>query len=201
MLACALALPALALGAVGVWLTRAASGRPGRGRALLGLLVGLGLVGTVAVAAGPSRGLPPVNDITTNPDDPPVFSASAKLEANEGRDLSYAGGELARVTREAYPDLVPIRLASPPEKAFGAAKRAAIRLDWTIVKKHRAAGLLEAHETSRVFRFVDDVVVRIRAADGGSTVDVRSKSRDGRGDLGANAARIRAFRDLLLASE
>jgi uncharacterized protein (DUF1499 family) len=49
-----------------------------------------------------------------------------------------------------------------------------------------------------VFRFVDDVLVRVRPADGGGAlVDVRSKSRDGRGDLGVNAARIRAFAEKL----
>ena len=52
--------------------------------------------------------------------------------------------------------------------------------------------------TTRIFRFVDDVVVRVRPAEGGGAiVDVRSKSRDGRGDLGANAARIRAFAEKL----
>jgi uncharacterized protein (DUF1499 family) len=60
-----------------------------------------------------------------------------------------------------------------------------------------AAGTLEANETTRLFHFVDDVVVRVRPSDGGSVVDVRSKSRDGRGDMGVNAKRIRAFRDAL----
>jgi uncharacterized protein (DUF1499 family) len=200
MLGCLLGVAGLALGALGLFLTRPSAGRGGRGRALLGVLVGLALVGVVARAAGPSRGLPPVNDITTNPDDPPKFHAPATLEANEGRDMSYAGGELARVTREAYPDLVPIQVKASPAKTFGAAKRAAVKLGWKLVKKHRAAGVIEANSTSRVFRFVDDVVIRIRATDEGSVVDVRSKSRDGRGDLGANAARIRAFREALLAS-
>jgi len=200
LLGCLLGLGGLVLGALGLFLTRPSAGRSGRGRALLGALVGLALVGLVAATAGPSRGLPPVNDITTDPDDPPVFHAAAHLEANQGRDMSYAAGELARVTREAYPDLVPIRVEKPPEQVFGAAKQAALKLGWKVIEKHRARGLLEAHSTSRIFRFVDDVVIRIRVADEGSVVDVRSKSRDGRGDLGANAARIRAFRAALLAS-
>jgi uncharacterized protein (DUF1499 family) len=200
MLSCLLGVAALLLGALGLFLTRKAAGRSGRGRARLGALVGLALVGVVATTAGPSRGLPPVNDITTNPDDPPVFRAVARLEANQGRDMGYAGDELARVTREAYPDLVPIRVESPPKVVFGMARRAALKLGWKVVARHRSGGRLEALETSRIFRFVDDVVIRIRVADEGSVVDVRSKSRDGRGDLGANAARIRAFREVLLAS-
>ena len=58
-------------------------------------------------------------------------------------------------------------------------------------------GRLEARQESGLFRFVDDVVVRVRPAPGGSVVDVRSKSRDGRGDMGVNAKRIRAFQKAL----
>ena len=51
----------------------------------------------------------------------------------------------------------------------------------------------EAREVSRIFQFVDDIVVRVRPMATGAVIDVRSKSRDGRGDLGENAKRIRAF--------
>jgi len=40
----------------------------------------------------------------------------------------------------------------------------------------------------------DDIVVRIRAEGAsGSRIDIRSKSRVGQSDFGANARRIRAF--------
>jgi len=42
-------------------------------------------------------------------------------------------------------------------------------------------------------RFRDDITIRVRPAASGSRVDVRSRSRVGRDDLGANAARIRRF--------
>ncbi|KAG2439923.1 hypothetical protein HXX76_004042 [Chlamydomonas incerta] len=61
-------------------------------------------------------------------------------------------------------------------------------------------GLLEAVSTTRLLRFKDDIVVRLRRAPaagaGGGTVlrvDVRSASRVGKGDLGTNAARIKVF--------
>ena len=41
--------------------------------------------------------------------------------------------------------------------------------------------------------FKDDVVVRVRSSARGTLVDLRSVSRVGEGDLGANAARINAF--------
>ena len=43
--------------------------------------------------------------------------------------------------------------------------------------------------------FRDDVVVRIRAVGQGARVDVRSASRYGRHDFGANAARVKALLD------
>lgn len=44
-----------------------------------------------------------------------------------------------------------------------------------------------------MFGFKDDVVIRITPAGNGSRIDVRSVSRVGRSDLGANAKRIRKF--------
>ena len=67
-------------------------------------------------------------------------------------------------------------------------------LGWEIVAVDRMRGVLEAIDTTFWFRFKDDVVVRVRASGPSrARVDVRSKSRVGRGDLGANARRIRTF--------
>ena len=44
---------------------------------------------------------------------------------------------------------------------------------------------------------IDDIAMRVRSASDRTIIDLRSKSRIGRGDLGANAARIRAFREKL----
>ena len=192
-----LGLAGLVLGLVGLWRTRPASARIGRRQALRGACLGALLVGVVAVANGAALVLPPVNDITTDPDDPPAFDAAGGLEPNRGRDLSYPGAKLAAVQRGAYADLAPIHLALEPERCFGEARRAAESLGWEIVAEAPAQGRIEATQTTRVFRFVDDVVIRIRPGEGGCVVDLRSKSRDGRGDLGANAARIRAFREAL----
>jgi uncharacterized protein (DUF1499 family) len=72
---------------------------------------------------------------------------------------------------------------------------------WTVTRSDPQAGELEAVAESVVFGFKDDVIVRVRPDPaGGSRVDVRSKSRDGKGDLGANAARIRAYLAALTAS-
>jgi uncharacterized protein (DUF1499 family) len=184
---------ALLLGLGALWTTRAASGRAGRPLAWLGVGAGAVLLGVLLAAALPGRGLPAINDITTDPDDPPRFVAAPDAAANRGRDMSYPDG-FAPQQRAAYPDLAPVRVAAPPDEALERAADTARELGWEVVEVAPEEGRLEARETSTVFRFVDDVVVRVQPAPaGGSLVDVRSKSRDGRGDLGANAARIRAF--------
>jgi uncharacterized protein (DUF1499 family) len=73
--------------------------------------------------------------------------------------------------------------------------KAARKLGWETTTHDAATGTFEAVDTSELFHFVDDIAVRVRPSNGGSVVDIRSKSRDGKGDMGANAARIHAFRD------
>ncbi|MFZ2004970.1 MAG: DUF1499 domain-containing protein, partial [Stellaceae bacterium] len=64
---------------------------------------------------------------------------------------------------------------------------------WTIVKSDPEAGVIDAYDRSFWFGFADDVAIRVTAADKGSRVDIRSGSRQGRGDFGVNAARVRGF--------
>jgi uncharacterized protein (DUF1499 family) len=185
-----LGLLALVLGALGLRATR--GGRPGRRRAWFAVAAGGAVAAVLVAGALGGRGLPRINDITTRPEDPPVFEAATGAEPNRGRDMAYPAA-FAPLQREAYPDLAPIHLALPPAEAFEQAHQAARALGWEVVLADPARGVIEAQAVSRLFRFVDDVAIRVRPAEGGSVVDVRSKSRDGRGDLGANAARIRAF--------
>lgn len=188
-----LGLLALLLGIVGIFLTRGGSDPTGRGRAISATVLGVLLVGIVVVSAGSAGDAPPINDITTNLDDPPVFVVAAQMPENQDRDMSYPADFVPIVSR-AYPDLETIRVAQSPGKVFDSVIDAANELGWKVVDSDPKTGVIEAQDTSAIFRFVDDVVVRIRpTAAGGSVVDVRSKSRDGRGDMGANADRIRTL--------
>ncbi len=193
---------ALLLGGLGVLRTRRSTGLAGRSRALQGLATG-GLA--VAALLGPalgSGGAPPIHDVTTSIEDPPVFSAAVRDAPGRVNGVLYPdGGEtVPPQQREAFPDLETLELAAAPDQVFDRARQAADSLGWTITSADRGSGVIEAHDVTPVFRFVDDVVIRIRPGPGGSLVDVRSNSRVGGGDLGANAARIRALRDLLRAS-
>jgi uncharacterized protein (DUF1499 family) len=180
------ALAALAVGLVALYRTRAGSGLAGRAFAWTGVGAGLVAVALLVVAMRPAAGLPTINDVTTDAEDPPLFSAT-------DRDMSYPAERFASQQRAAYPDLQPIRVSSAPLRALVLARETAESLGWEIISVDVASGRLEAREVSRIFRFVDDVVVRVRPLETGAVIDVRSKSRDGRGDLGVNARRIRAF--------
>jgi uncharacterized protein (DUF1499 family) len=191
-LALPLALLALVTGSVGLFRTRKSANRTGRPRAWIGAGFGALLLGLLAALSLVTPRAARINDITTDTSDPPMFVAAARAPENANRDLAYPQ-TFAAEQQLHYSDLRPIELAIPPELAFQRAEAAARELGWTIVERDATAGRLEAYDVSRIFRFVDDIVIRVRPRAGGSVVDARSKSRDGQGDLGMNAARLRAF--------
>lgn len=186
---------AVLVGLAGLWSTRAASGRGGRRRALTGMGLGLLIVLAVGAGRGETESGARYNDITTDLSDPPMFTQAQKIDANLGRDFGYPQ-EFEAEQRQLYADLAPIAFRSPPEGAYRSAEATAESLGWEITYRD-APNHIEATDTSNIFQFVDDIVIRIRPTASGSTIDVRSKSRDGQSDLGVNAKRIRAFRDAL----
>ena len=143
--------------------------------------------------ASRGAGVPRINDYTTDVADPPVFTHAATLPANAGRDLGYPPAFVA-AQRQCCADLAPVKLAISPSDAFVRARRVAeLMPSWTVTSADPQARTIEAVSESALFHFKDDVVIRVRPDDGGSRIDLRSKSRDGKGDFGVNAARIRAF--------
>jgi uncharacterized protein (DUF1499 family) len=136
---------------------------------------------------------PPIHDITTDTQDPPEYVAVLPLRAEAPNPTGYGGEDIAAQQRAAYPDIQPLTLDLPPPQAFERALETARRMGWDIVAADAPAGRIEATDTTFWFGFKDDVVIRIRASDGGSRVDVRSLSRIGVGDAGTNARRIRRY--------
>lgn len=140
-----------------------------------------------------AKQVPPIHDITTDMTDPPAFVAVLPLRASATNSAVYAGDSIAALQRAAYPDVQPLIVPVPPLAAFERAVAAANAMGWEIVAGDSPSGRLEATATTTWFGFKDDVVVRIRAENGGSRIDVRSVSRVGRSDVGANAARITRY--------
>jgi hypothetical protein len=167
--------------------------------AKLGLITG-GLIALVGIASiFPGMSAPRINDITTNFDEPPEFLAARAAAGLEPVDMSYPE-EFVAIAREHYPELRTAEVQMPAYMAVYRAARAAEALGWQVVVDSAALGSVEARATSHIFRFVDDISIRVRenGPDSGSAlVDIRSRSRVGRSDLGANAARVRRFLEKL----
>ncbi len=136
---------------------------------------------------------PPIHDISTDTTDPPVFVDVLPLRKNARNPVEYGGPKIAVQQQRAYPDLQPVILSEPPPKAFDRALEAARKMGWDVVAANPEALRIEATDTTFWFRFKDDVVIRLRPAEGGTRLDVRSLSRVGGGDVGTNAKRIRAY--------
>jgi uncharacterized protein (DUF1499 family) len=163
---------------------------------------GIPLVRVRAAACGRGSGVPGgrgvtvprIHDITTDTDDPPVFVAVLAHRQGAWNPADYDGPAVAAQQRAAWPDLGPLDLTAPRSRVHAAARAEIAHRGWRLVGDDAAAGRLEAIATTRWLRFKDDVVVRLRdRPDGGTRVDMRSKSRIGRSDLGTNARRIRTF--------
>lgn len=142
-------------------------------------------------------GAPAIHDITTDISDPPRFVEAFQHVALGRTD--YGGEELAKQQREAYPDIAPIMVTESPDEAFNLALEVARDMGWKVTAADAREQRIEATDTTFWFGFVDDIVIRIRTEGVGSRIDVRSLSRVGVGDLGANASRIRRYRDALTA--
>jgi uncharacterized protein (DUF1499 family) len=161
------------------------------------LIIGLGVAVIPYLLVQQAQSVPRIHDITTDTRNPPEFIAIAPLRANAPNPLEYPGEEVAREQRQAYPEITTFQTDVYPSIVFDNAEAVVQTLGWELVEANREAGRIEATDTTFWFGFKDDVVIRIQGNDAGSLVDVRSKSRIGMGDVGANAARIQRFLDAL----
>jgi uncharacterized protein (DUF1499 family) len=183
---------ALGFGLTAIIVTRKDKEGGGRSAGWLGLASGMVMLTVTIAAAGDGFGYPPINDITTDLDDPPSFASAADVPDFEGRDMSYPA-DFVEIVRSHYSNLAPIQTSQDPTSAYEKAIATTQSLGWEIVNQDPENLTIDARDTSLVFKFVDDIVIRIAPDGPNAVVDLRSKSRDGRGDLGANAARIVEF--------
>jgi Protein of unknown function (DUF1499) len=174
---------AAAVLAVGALLAPSAR-RRGATLPIVALVLGLAALYPPLAFLQRARAVPPINDITTDTQNPPRYMTTAR---------AYPGAEFARQQRAAYPDILPRMLPLPPREAYSHALATAEAMGWEVVGRDAAAGTIEAVDTTKWFGFKDDIAIRVAAVDAGSQVDIRSKSRVGSSDLGTNAQRIRAY--------
>lgn len=166
------------------------------------LLIAVAVSVIPLIAMGPpiakGRSVPPIHDISTDVMNPPTFDVAVGLRVEALNDLEYGSEQgsataLAKLQQDAYPQIVTLEseLSAPEAVALAALVLAQQGLD--VVNVDVDQGRVEAVATSFWFGFKDDLVVRVQPTHTGSKIDVRSVSRVGQSDLGANGARIAKF--------
>ncbi len=174
-------------------------GGPGAGLAARGLLLALCVLTPAAAFGALAVRLPAISDVTTDLAEPPSFGRSrAVVDGRAGYIPPEYDAALAAEQQEAYPELQTILLDLTPDEALALALKAATGLGWSVLDStppagRTGSGRVEATARSLVFGFSDDVTIRIRPAVNETRIDVRSASRLGKHDFGANARRILAF--------
>ena len=165
-----------------------------RGVAAIALFVNVLVAAPLLYLYWQVQHLPKIHDISTDSENPPRFEAVLPLRAGARNAVAYSSSTAAE-QRKGYPDIGPLTLPLAPQVAFERALQAARTMGWDIVAAAPAALRIEATDTTLLFGFKDDVVVRItpQSQGLGSVVDVRSLSRVGGSDFGTNAKRVRAY--------
>ena len=186
------------MGMIGALVSLYLSRKPGREGDRSLALIGLALCAVVAAVflfyALPGFKVPPIHDISTDVASPPDFSPALQTARGSTANALVRSAEVDAAQQLAYPDLAPIAATTAADESYQRALKVVGVLGWEVVNSVPGEGRIEATATTRWMGFKDDIVIRVRAsAAGGSVLDLRSVSRVGVGDAGANAARIRAF--------
>ena len=174
-------------------------GQTGAGNNFAAIIVGL--IGLAIPAYFMSKAflLPELTDIQTSPTDPLQFTVLMEERPRDANPLGSPTQEQVQLQAEAYNDIGPIVVDRPAGAVFTVVNEAVKQLGWNVLVNEAPGesgiGRIEATDSSLIMGFTDDVVVRVKGDDTSAVVDVRSASRYGRSDLGANAERIRAFED------
>jgi uncharacterized protein (DUF1499 family) len=179
------------------------NGTRGMSRILIAFVLDAAVLAYPAYLALQYRKLPPIHDITTDPIDPPRFEALAALRSGDGANTAvYAGLYSAEQQRQAYPDIEPVQLEIPVDRAFAIALRLVNKRKWLVIDERapqppRGVGRIEAVARTPIMGFREDVSIRVSPDGEDSRVDIRSSSRYFESDLGSNAARVTKFIDEL----
>jgi len=176
-------------------------GARGLGAALTGLFLACALLAYPAFVGLRALGQPALTDVSTDIDNPPAFSRSRAADAaRDGHYIPEPGMGARAGQRAAYPQVAPLTLDLGADVAFELARKAAVNRHWQIIEAIRPGGRLgnghiEAVSRGLLLNLADDVTVRVHPRGDGARIDVRSASRLGGHDFGANADRIRAYLD------
>jgi hypothetical protein len=181
--------------AFAIWST----GRPGTARVLFAVCLSLALLSVPLLYGVWVRDYPMLSDISTDVDNPPPLTAAVRLRGPGNNAVTYNRRKWAETQKEAYPDLRTMVVPRSGEETYALVIDAVKRLKMDLVREdppdsdQGSAGAIEAVDRTLFIGFYDDVAIRVTGGDEASSVDLRSASRFGRGDMGRNAERIRAL--------
>jgi uncharacterized protein (DUF1499 family) len=174
-------------------------GQTGAGNDFAAIVVGLIGLALPAYFLSQSFMLPDLTDIQTSPEDPLQYTVLLEQRPPDANPLGPQTAEQVQLQAEAYEDIGPIEVDRSAGAVFTVVIEAVKQLGWTVVVNEApgesGVGRIEATDSSLIMGFTDDVVVRVKGDDTSAVIDIRSASRYGRSDLGANAERIRAFEE------
>jgi uncharacterized protein (DUF1499 family) len=172
------------------------NGTRGMSRILVAFVIDAAILAYPAYLLLQYRKLPPIHDITTDPIDPPRFDALARLRSGDGANTAvYAGLYSAEQQRQAYPDIEPVQLEIPVDRAYTIALQLVNKRKWLVIDERapqppRRVGRIEAVARTPIMGFREDVSIRVSPDGDDSRVDIRSSSRYFESDLGSNAQRV-----------
>jgi uncharacterized protein (DUF1499 family) len=140
--------------------------------------------------------LPQLNDIQTTRQ-PMEFKQLAAMRPADANRIVEPDLAAAEEREKAYPDIRPMELERSVTETFDIVHEAVKRLGWTIVLSEPPdgdqPGRIEATNRTMIMGYTDDALIRVTGDDAHAFIDVRSASRYGMHDLGANAGHIRAL--------
>ena len=187
-----LAIVVALVGIVRIWF----GGQIGAGQAFAGIAIALIGLALPLYYFSQFFLLPRLNDVETTPRQPMQFSQLAAQRPADANRIVEPDLAAAEIQEKAYPDLRPMELERSATETFDIVHEAVKRTGWTIVLNEppgEQPGRIEATDRTMVMGYTDDVLVRVTGDDTHAFIDVRSVSRYGMHDLGANADRIRAL--------
>ncbi|KZK90236.1 hypothetical protein PsAD46_01760 [Pseudovibrio sp. Ad46] len=167
------------------------NGGKGFGNSFLGTFYGAIVLAPLFIATLGLYLFPPLNDVSTDMDEPPALIAGDRIDDEIEQDKQL-------MQKASYPDIVPRRFRLPPPELHNAVSSVASSMGWKVIYELPAGFpdeptylLMEARMP--YFSLKDDVAIRIQPDRVGTLLDIRSASRFGSHDFGTNARRIRGF--------
>ncbi|MEW9834626.1 DUF1499 domain-containing protein [Mesorhizobium marinum] len=173
-------------------------GGKGGGTLVFAILVALLVLTPFFITAYRGFTLPMMNDISTDPDDPPEFAIAAARRTAGMNAVEPFTPERRKLQHDSYPAATGRRYEAPIGQVADVVSEVIERRGWTVVSPAAIPAdateiTIEAQAGSFLFGFPVDVAIRLIDEDTSTYVDMRSASRYWPHDFGDNAARIESF--------